>query len=204
MLMTDQQLDLLTEMINIGIGRGASVLNSVLGSHIQLNVPMVKILTPKELEKEMNLNDSENLSAVNMPFNGPMTGNAELIFPSESASKLVQVFTDDEDESQDLDTLRAGALCEIGNVVLNAIMGSISNILEFHFNYTVPSYLEGTLDQLFPRIEFKGDKVILLIRTRFTVRELEVQGDIILFLKMGSFEKLFKAMEKLNHSGETV
>lgn len=195
MTVTANELDALTEMINIGIGRGANVLNAMLDSHIQLSVPEVRLLSLTELHEEMKVHGSCRLSAVNLSFSGNIKGNAELIFPSESASNLVAVFTGEEVESVDLDSIRAGALCEIGNVVLNAVMGSVSNLLKLRFNYTVPNYLEGTFDTLLPEYDASTDSSILLVRTRFLIQELEIQGDIVLFLKVGSFEQLLMAID---------
>ncbi len=190
------QLDFLTEMINIGIGRGANVLNTMLKSHIQLRVPSIKILTSAELIKELNFHKGEKLSAVNLEFDGNISGNAELIFPSESASSLVTIFTGGSDEQPQMDETRAGALCEIGNVVLNAVMGSISNMLKLNFNYTVPNYLEGLISALFSDEYIDSVPAILLARTRFNVQEMEIEGDIVLLFKMGSFDRLLAAIEK--------
>ena len=199
MKVTENELDALTEMINIGIGRGANVLNAMLDSHIQLSVPEVRLLSLEELHEEMKVHGNGRLSAVNLSFNGEIKGNAELIFPAESASNLVAVFTGEENEDSDLDAIRAGALCEIGNVVLNAVMGSVSNLLQLRFNYTVPNYLEGTFDTLLPDYDSSTDSSILLVRTRFLVQELEIQGDIVLFLKVGSFEQLLTAIDVIDH-----
>jgi chemotaxis protein CheY-P-specific phosphatase CheC len=43
-----EQLDALRELINIGIGRAAGVLNEMLSAHIQLYVPDVEILSAEE------------------------------------------------------------------------------------------------------------------------------------------------------------
>ena len=198
MTVTANELDVLTEMINIGMGRGANVLNAMLDSHIQLTVPEVRFLSLEELHEEMKIHGNGRLSAVNLPFSGKIKGNAELIFPSESASNLVAVFTGEEVEAVDLDSIRAGALCEIGNVVLNAVMGSVSNLLKLRFNYTVPNYLEGTFDTLLPEYDSSAESSILLVRTRFLIQELEIQGDIVLFLKVGSFEKLLMAIDVID------
>ena len=196
MQINPKQLDFLTEMINIGIGKGAKVLNTMVRSHIQLRVPSVRILTSSELIKELDFHCDEKLSAVNLEFDGNISGYAELIFPSDSASTLVTIFTGEYDENPPMDETRAGALCEIGNVVLNAVMGSISNILKLSFNYTVPHYIEGLVDTLFPHKNVQAIPAILLARTRFNIQEMEIEGDIVLLFKMGSFDILLNAIEK--------
>jgi len=198
---TEIQIDAITEMINIGIGRGANVLNTMFNSYIRLHVPIIKILSPEELKMELEAKDrKKRLSAVNLPFEGKLSGNAELIFPSESASHLVDIFTDEDQESDDLDSIRAGALCEIGNVVLNAVMGSLSNLLKLSFKYSVPNYLEGFIENLLLSDNDFSRSSILLAKTNFSIEELEIKGNIVLLFKMGSFDKLLTAVDNFCNS----
>lgn len=190
----DKQIDVLKELINIGVGRGANVLNTMLHSHIRLQVPFVSILSSAELRQKMEIHSGKRLSAVNLTFKGSFSGIAELIFPSESASKLVTAFTGEGAGVEDLDSIRAGTLCEIGNIVLNALLGSISNLLQLHLNYSVPNYVEGNIDNLLPPHQVSSSSVILLARTRFTIEELEIDGDFVLFLEVGSFDKLLASI----------
>ncbi len=195
MIPTLKQLDIITELINIGIGKGASVLNTMIDSPIILTVPFIKILTPLQLEEEIGIHDGKKLSTVNLPFKGNLTGNAQLIFPSESAVKLIDIFAGEESDSEDMDSIRAGALCEIGNVVLNAVMGSLSNLLKFNLNYTVPNYIDGFIREILPSSKNFSNVRIIMARAQFKIEKLAVNGDIVLFLEVGSFDKLLEAVD---------
>jgi chemotaxis protein CheC len=192
---TSDQIDALTELINIGIGRGASVLNTMLRSHIRLQVPFVKVLSTAELRRELQTLGKSQLATVVLPFRGNFSGTAELVFPTESASKLVTAVTGEAYEDLDFDSLRAGTLCEVGNIVLNGVMGSISNLLQTPFTYFVPSYTEADIDDLLAMRTSDAESAILLARTRFVIEELEVEGDIVLFLGVGSFDTLLTAID---------
>jgi chemotaxis protein CheC len=145
---TARQLDALSELINIGVGRSADVLNTMFNSHIDLQVPFVKILMPDDFRKEIEALGSDSLSAVHLIFKGMFSGTAQLIFPAVTASKLVTTVTGEEVMSESLDEIRSGTLCEIGNIVLNGLMGSISNVLKMNLKYSVPTYLEGKIGNL--------------------------------------------------------
>lgn len=197
---TIEQLDSLREIINIGVGRGADVLNTMLNSHISLQVPFVKVLSKEELEEEMKGHEKNQLSVVRLGFKGNTSGSSELIFTSESASKLITAFTGEESESFDLDSIRAGTLTEIGNIVLNAVVGSISNMLNLHLKYSVPNYMEGNTKNLFPK-DIDSDSVILLAKTRFKIEEFKIEGDIALFFELGGFDLLLNSIDKFENSG---
>lgn len=44
--LTAMQIDALTEIVNIGVGRAASSLSDIIGAHILLKVPDVNIFPP--------------------------------------------------------------------------------------------------------------------------------------------------------------
>ena len=189
------RIDILKEMINVGVGRGADVLNTMLGSHVRLRVPCLKILSPEELEAELRKSGNERLSCVNLPFKGNVSGVIELVFPAESASKFVIALTSEETDIIDMDSISAGTLAEVGNIVLNAVMGTISNLLGFKLRYSVPSYTEGDYNSLLPVHPSIPGTMVVLVQTRFAVEKFEVEGSIVVFFEVGSFDKLFVALE---------
>jgi len=195
MSFTRDHIDALSELINIGIGRGASVLNTMIRSHIRLQVPYVKVLSQTGFKDEMQSLGKSKLASVVLPFRGDFSGTAELVFPAESASKLVTAVSGESREDLDFDSLRAGALCEVGNIVLNGVMGSISNLLQTPFSYVVPSYTEADINGLMATRDSNPDSTVLLARTRFSIEELEVEGDIVLFLGVGSLDRLLAAID---------
>ena len=49
--LTPDQIDALKELINIGIGRSASMLNEMVNTRVYLQVPSVKVFSPKDAKK---------------------------------------------------------------------------------------------------------------------------------------------------------
>lgn len=192
-----EQLEAIKELCNIGVGKGASVLNTMLSCHISLSIPNIKIVSSEDFGKELKLFAGDNsISAVSLGFEGKISGSAQLMFPTETASSLVAVLVG-EDDDLDMDALRAGTFCEVGNIVLNGVMGSISNILDFTFDYSVPEYIETDPENFINKPSGKGQEShVLLARTRFTIDELDIDGDIALFMQIGAIRTLVETIEK--------
>ncbi len=195
---TPDQIDVLKELINIGVGRAAGMLNDMLLSRVQLQVPYVKIFSPLTLQEEMGNLGSEKLSTVRLTFKGPFSGITSLVFPPDSAGKLVDVLTGEEPATPDLDSIRIGTLTEVGNIILNGVMGSIGNVLEKHINYSVPTYMEDDIESLLLTDQLDAKTTILLAHTRFTIEQLQIEGDIILLFEVGSFDALLAAIDVIN------
>lgn len=196
MNLTVDQVDALQELVNIGVGRAAGVLNEMIDSHICLQVPFIKILSPLQMKDELEQRlGVYHISAVRLCFTGSFNGNAQLVFPTDSASKLVAVLTHEELGTPDLDSVKIGTLTEVGNIVINGVMGSVSNLLRQHLNYSLPIYLEDTIGHLLSANSWESNATVLLAQARFTIEQLQIEGDIILIFKVGSFDALLAALE---------
>ncbi len=200
-LLTVPQTDALQELLNIGVGRSASMLNEMLGLHVQLQVPVIKVASWSDiklvLEQELGV---ERLSAVRLCFSGSFSGMANLVFPTNSAAKLVAaLMSEDTDNPDDLDNLKTGILGEVGNVVLNGVMGEMSNLLHQHLRYAIPTYTEMPVHDLVQPDNGNGEftKPVLLATTRFIVQQLLITGDIILIFNIGAFDILLTALETI-------
>jgi chemotaxis protein CheC len=195
MNITHDQIDALKELINIGVGRAAGVLSSMIQCRISLQVPSVRTLTLSELSEEAACVGNGRLSTVKLGFRGPFAGTAALIFPPDSASKLVSLLVSEEPDFPDLDSVRAGTLNEVGSIVINSVMGSISNVLRQRLDYSLPAYIEDSFEHLLRNDILEDEIMVLLANTHFTVEQCMIEGNIILIFESTSFGTLLSAID---------
>jgi len=190
MQITPEQKDALTELINIGVGHAASTLNFLINHKIRLSVPEIEIKSLHAIQSAPPVHD--DISAVSMNFHGDFDGNASLVFPLESARILVGVLTGEAADSAELDDLRSGTLAEVGNILLNGVMGSLSNMLASTLEYSVPNYQEGSLSQM---LGHQKAEAVLMARATFYIDELCITGNILLFFEIESFQTLLQTLD---------
>jgi chemotaxis protein CheC len=198
MNMTLDQIDALKEVINIGVGRAAGELNELLQTHISLQIPSVTLLSLPELPKEIHNLGPERLTMVQLQFAGSFDGSAALVFPPDSASKLVAVLVDEEPGTPDFDAVRASTLSEVGNIVINGVMGSISNVLKQHLDFSPPIYMEDTIKGLLPPGHPLSTSTVLLAQTCFTVTSLHIEGNIFLLCETSLLDSLLAVIDAVN------
>lgn len=198
MKLTANQIDALQELVNIGVGQAAGVLNEMIDSHIRLQIPFVKILSPVELQQQLEGRvNGDRVSAVGLGFTGSFTGLAQLVFPADSAELLASMLTGEELGTPDLDLVKIGTLSEVGNIVINGVMGSISNVLQQRLDYSLPNYTEGTVELLLNSGSLASKAVVLLAQTRFIIERLHIEGDVILIFNVASFDALLAAIDQV-------
>jgi len=191
--LTNEQTDALTELVNIGIGHAAASLNTMVGHHIQLHVPHVYLAQSDAILKNFP-DDSDSVSSVIMKFSGNFSGSSALIFPKESAETLVSCLTGEPQDSNDMDELKSGALTEVGNILINGVIGSIANMLEATLQYSVPDYIEGKLESTIDM--HHASDTVLIAETVFHINELDVKGTVALFFHVESFDTLLQQLEQ--------
>jgi len=195
----EQTIDAIREIVNIGVGRAAGQLQAMTGSHIRLQIPSITIVPfDKIAAAGKTLISGGTLSAVLLDFKGTFSGISAVVFPPESAAVLVMLLTGEQEESPELDAIRIEALKEVGNIIINAVMGSIANVLSERLIYSIPTYYEGPISNL-ARLKRKSvlDECVLLARTNFLVEKLNIEGDILLILEIGSLDALIESINRV-------
>lgn len=195
MKLTPEQIDALRELINIGVGRSAGMLNDMVNFRVYLQVPSIKVFSISEAIKELEWSESDWLATIELLFKGALSGTAALVFPAESASNLVALLSGEELGSPDLDSVRVETLKEVGNIIINGVMGSIGNVLKKRIDYSLPTYIEDSAEKLLTPNDFNLNTTVLLARTHFKVKEINVVGDIILIFEVDSFNDLVAAID---------
>jgi chemotaxis protein CheC len=193
--LTDEQLDALAEFVNVGVGRAASALNDLVSSHVELSVPQVQVFTLDELAATLGGMAQERVASVQMAFRGSLDGSAFLIFPQPSALKLVTLLTGDESRPDDLDSIRSGTLTEIGNILINSVVGTLSNVLGRPLHYSLPVYAEEPVAGLLAAERREERPLILLAKTSFVIRQMQIEGNLLLLFELKSFDSLLGAIE---------
>lgn len=189
-----EHIDGLKELINIGLGKSGSILNAMLSTHIELSVPTIEHIAFKDLPETLTPLNAPPLSATALDFHGDFTGAASLIFPLESAAHLTSILTHEEPHDNNLNLLEVDAINEIGNIILNNMMGTLSNILQIRLQYGLPCYSDNIFNK--EQTETSSESV-LLVKTHFSSSEYDIQGHILILFEVSSFAALSASIDNI-------
>lgn len=130
-------IDIFTEFINIGAGKAANALNLLFGSHANIIIPSISIVHQQGTPiKNLKVQKSDDFF-VTMKFHGAVNGSASLFFSSESIAAIAALIgSGPEPEKSSL--FHKSVLLETSNIVINAIIGSICNMVKSEVEFSVP------------------------------------------------------------------
>jgi len=200
MCVNDFKYDILNELFNVGVGKAASLLSEIISKTILLNIPQIKILNRKD--HELNLEDylpkvlDGTLMVSSISFKERLTGKANLIFPAKEMRTFINLCLNKTDDniSDDMNftDIDFDVIKEIGNIILNCILGEIGNHLDMKLDYTLPEV------QVFDRIDFDKDikrdecKSIIILYITFVIDGTEIRGAVLVDLTLNSLNELMK------------
>ena len=196
MEVSEKHRDALLEIINIGIGRGANVLNQIVEHHVTLETPSLDIFDEKSLMKFLATWTDKDYAAVEMGFSSTFSGSGLLIFPSEKANKLVELFVRDLHINSSSDILNISALTEISNIIINSVFSTLSEQFEVELKYAIPEYRHGMIDDIIKFEPGEYGKVVLLCKTSFKVIELDISGNLLLVFSIKTFNELLSMIDQ--------
>lgn len=190
-VLTELDLDALTELVNIGVSRAAASLRDMVGEQVHLSVPNVRLVSRDDAIEILRERESSRLVAVHQVFEGDITGRALLIFPETKSLELVRAVTGGELPLEDIIELEQEALAETGNIILNGCLGTIANLLHRSLKMSLPEILRGEAPALlvFSPPPEQGD-VVMFLYIDFAVRERDIRGYVAMLMDMPSLTAL--------------
>lgn len=189
--------DTLAELFNIGVGKASSFLSELVGSRVNLTVPSVSVFSKKDIQSELSDYADGNVASVGQKFEGPFSGMALFVLRYDSASRLISLVTDEDENSPDFESIRSATLTEVGNILLNGIIGTLGNIVKKTFTYSLPDYYEGSIDSVVSAGCGDEEAVIVFVKTSFFVEDEEINGDFLYVFEFASFEILRNELDHL-------
>jgi chemotaxis protein CheC len=197
---TDEEKDILQEIMNIAFGQAASDLAEVINIFVVLSVPDIKILKANDLPEYIGkeFNELGNISMVEQNFWGEFKGNALLIFPAGAGKELISLLGDEGDvtfEPQSSDILENETLMEVGNILIGACVGKIAELLKDVVTYSPPRVIiEDQPNVSLPKTLFDPTNSAILLKTVFCFNERDVNGFLFLITSENSVLWLKKAL----------
>jgi chemotaxis protein CheC len=190
-MLGELELDALTELVNLGVGRAAVNLREMVGEQVHLSVPLVKLFSRQEAAALLDRREGSKLVAVHQIFEGEITGRVLLIFPEVRSLELVRAVTGGELSLEEIIELEQEALAETGNIILNGCMATIANLLERSLKMSMPEILRGDGSDFFslPPPPAAGD-VVVFLHIDFSIKTRDINGYIVMLMDMPSIAAL--------------
>ena len=196
--LSDNQIDALKEVGNIGAGHAATALSQLIKKKIMISVPEVKVIKTQEIDSL--LGDPNTLVAgVIMNVLGDITSKILLLLTRESALNLVDMLLQKPPGSTKvLSEVGNSAIKETGNILAGAYMNSLNEFLGLMLLPSVPNLVFDIASAIFSSLSDGFDGMsshILSVETQFSeANEKAIKGYLLLIPDVPSVNVLLSSI----------
>lgn len=196
--------DILKELFNIGVGQAANTLSEIIDKKIILDVPDVKILNVEsgkvELDKFLSHVANGAVMVSTISFDRQLEGKVSLVFPASKMHQFIDLCLHEEREivdSKEFTDIDFDTIKEIGNIILNAIIGELSNMVNIPVEYTLPeiSVLDSARAELF--VSDSAYRLVLMMYITFNIEGTEIEGAIVINMTLKSLDEILNTVDRM-------
>lgn len=191
---SELQRDALGEIFNIGVGRAAASLSQIVSNEVLLSAPLVQVMAREQLGTLLSGTDFTELSAVSQSFRGAFEATATLVFPEANALEIVRLMVGPHISVAELSEFEQEAMCEVGNIILNACMSSLADLLRISFESSLPQHRFGDASAI-ALLDIDDHEIVLLLQVDMIISQHRIRGNILFLLSTSSMARLFACLD---------
>lgn len=196
--LTNTKIDVLKELGNIGAGNATTALSVLLGSRLEMELPIVKVLDFDEISNLVGGADVV-IAAVLTRFTGDVNGMTLFIMELEEAKNLASAMLNKDKAyiSDEFEHMDRSALKEVGNILMSSYVGSIGTLTGLDIRTNPPEICVdmtgAVLSQPLTVLGQIGDQA-LIIDSKLSDNDRLINGFILFVADEASFDNIFNSL----------
>lgn len=197
-ILSEIERDALTEIFNVGAGRAALSLSEIVGDEVRLSVPSVEVLRTQDVDERVLALGNARFATVSQEFDGPFDAEAVLLFTEEHALEIVRDMMGSQMSLEELAEFEQEAMCELGNIILNACLSAMADMLGITLNSSLPNYVVSSPEEVSVRLASSGDAdtYVLVLHIDLVIEKHHTEGHLIFLLSSTSLSKLVTHIQR--------
>ncbi|GEM_PF-677262 len=177
--LTGAQKQAVTELLNRAVQHSAAALADVIENGVALSVSCIDLTSHAEASRRLDDGAATRAAvSVRQRFTGSLSGDLLLVFCERQSLVLVRTLLADTVPLEVMTDLEQDALTEVGNVVLNASLGSLATQLGGRLTSALPEYRRGNAARLLNG----GDGEVLFVHLDVALGLQDIDGYLIMLL----------------------
>lgn len=182
------EADTLVEIFNIGVGHAAASMSAIVNEEVMMSVPTLRFV--RRSEAASNLDAGGALCGVSQHFDGAYATEAILMFPEGKSFEIVRLMVGDAVPLNELGEMEREAMSEIGNIVLNACVGTLANMFKKELRGSLPVYRVGSSTHILNPTDDANDPPVMMLRIDFSLCKQEIEGYLAFILDISALQDL--------------
>jgi chemotaxis protein CheC len=188
--LNELQHDALVEIFNIGVGHAARAMSEIVNEEVTMSVPSISFLNRADAAAMLGNNEAQRVCGVSQHYEGAFQTEAILMFPEDKSLDIVRLMVGEAVPFKELTEMEQEAMSEIGNIILNACVGTLANIFGQELSGSLPQYHVGTSEQILAASGGDAESVVLMLHIDFILEKHQIHGYVAFILDLTALNDL--------------
>lgn len=196
--MREEALDIIKEIINIGIGEAANALSQLVNTRVIIQAPDVHIIDVADIHEYIQ-NEMTSLGVyMSQGFEGIAKGKTLLFYTKECSISLLNAVSGGMMKTTSLTETGIATLNELGNIIMGACMAEIGNMIEEKIVFDLPEVTVEISENYFQNLlkELEGLDKAILVKNVMRIKESDIEGYLFILLSFEDFRMVIDSLEK--------
>lgn len=184
--------DTLGEIIKNGTGRAAQGLSDVIGESVQPSVPTVELVKLNDANVSSLRLNSEEFGMVTQEFVGALDAEVMLIFAETDVLDIVRnmMMMDSDTDIEVIREVENDAMCELGNIMINACLASITDTLKISMESTLPRYVVQSGEEIVAHVKAENKEFVLASHVNLSIKDTPMEGKLFVLLNSSAIDNV--------------
>jgi chemotaxis protein CheC len=195
--LSELHFDTLSKIINIGTGRAAQGLSEVIGESIQSSAPNVELIQLKDVSITSLRLNAEKFGIVTQEFTGALNAEVMLLFPEEHALRIVQKMMGAALDIEMVREFENEAMCELGNIMINACLAAITDMLHISIESSLPTYVIKSNTEIAEQIKNTSvQDFVFASHVDFVIEGVPTEGKLFFLMNSAAIGNIAKEIDQ--------
>ena len=196
-LLSEEKLDFLREMMNIGAGNASTALAQMLQSEVRVEIPKVENLHISEIDSLIE-DPTVPVECVRMRLVGNVTGDMFFIVPDEKKDQLIQL-AEKAMQQPAQSTSDLSVLAELGNILSGVYLTAIHDFCRLDIYHSVPTVvidmIQSVIDESIIN-HCRKCEAIIVIENKFLAEKSAIESLLLLIPDVQSVNILANSIDQ--------
>jgi chemotaxis protein CheC len=179
----------LSEIINIGTELAVQGLSEVIGKSVQPSVPNVELIQLKDSSVLSLRLNAEKFGIVTQKFKGALNADVMLLFAEENVLCIVRnmMMMDSDTDIEVIREVENEAMCELGNIMINACLAAITDMLHVVIESSLPRFTIKSREEIAEQIKNSAtQEFVFASHVNFSIEGQPIEGKLFFLLNSSS------------------
>jgi chemotaxis protein CheC len=193
----DHIIDIIREIINIGIGEAANSLSKLVNTRIIIKVPNIHIVSTVNINEYL-IKEIASLGVyMSQDFRGLIKGKTLLFYTEECSVSLLNAIYGQTFRTTSLTESGIATLNEIGNIIMGSCMSEISNMIEGRISFDLPEVTVEVSETYFRNLLKELDNLdkAIIVKNEMRIKDTDIKGYLFVLLSFEDFRLVIEMLQ---------